>query len=148
MSLNIFEYVNNLATAYYKQGEVIFEQGQDSDGRMYFVSEGEMSVSRQIDGADYTIATLGPGAFFGEMAILNRNPRSATIRVQTKHARLGYIDEPMFLRISRNDPVFPFSLLKLILERTAEVEDAIAETRHKLHEMKAGGGGGDPYSMG
>ncbi|HBS06269.1 MAG TPA: cAMP-binding protein, partial [Leptospiraceae bacterium] len=122
MSLNIFEYVNNLATAYYKQGEVIFEQGQESDGRMYFVSEGEMSVSRQIDGADYTIATLGPGAFFGEMAILNRNPRSATIRVQTKHAKLGYIDEPMFLRISRNDPVFPFSLLKLILERTAEVE--------------------------
>ena len=147
MSLNIFEYVNNLATAYYKQGEVIFEQGQESDGRMYFVSEGEMSVSRQIDGADYTIATLGPGAFFGEMAILNRNPRSATIRVQTKHAKLGYIDEPMFLRISRNDPVFPFSLLKLILERTAEVEDAIAETRHKLLEMKSGGGG-DPYSMG
>ncbi|MBR31693.1 MAG: cAMP-binding protein [Spirochaetaceae bacterium] len=147
MSLNIFEYVNNLATAYYKQGEVIFEQGQESDGRMYFVSEGEMSVSRQIDGADYTIATLGPGAFFGEMAILNRNPRSATIRVQTKHAKLGYIDEPMFLRISRNDPVFPFSLLKLILERTAEVEDAIAETRHKLLEMKSGAGG-DPYSMG
>ncbi|MBI38898.1 MAG: cAMP-binding protein [Leptospiraceae bacterium] len=147
MSLNIFEYVNNLATAWYKQSEAIFTQGEESDGKMYFVSEGELSVSRQIEGADYTIATLGPGAFFGEMAILNRNPRSATIRVVSKHAKLGYIDEPMFLRISRNDPVFPFSLLKLILERTAEVEDSIAETRHKLLEMKSGAGG-DPYSMG
>lgn len=133
MSLNIFEYVNNLAVDLRKAGDVVFHQGDASDGRMYFVADGELSVTRTIDGETHEISRLRPGDFFGEMAILNRQPRTATITVVSKQAKMGYVDEAMFLRIARSNPVFNYSLLKLVIQRIGTVEDAIELTLAELH---------------
>jgi len=56
-------------------GESVFEQGDPGD-RFYVIAEGE--VETLIDGA--LVRRLGPGAFFGELALLTRKPRSATVR--------------------------------------------------------------------
>jgi CRP-like cAMP-binding protein len=132
MSLNIFEYVNNLAVDLRKAGDIVFAQGDESDGKMYFVAEGELSVTRTIEGETHEISRLRPGDFFGEMAILNKQPRTATIKVLTKLAKLGYVDEAMFLRIARSNPIFNYSLLKLVITRIGMVEDAIELTLHEL----------------
>lgn len=134
MSLNVFEYVNNLPVVMFKENEIVFSQDDPTDGRMYFVAEGELTVCRRIEGDSHELNRLHPGDFFGEMAILNRMPRSATIQVISKHAKLGYLDEEMFIKIARVNPVFHYSLLKLVIQRISQIEDNIEEA---LQELKA-----------
>ncbi|MCB1327029.1 MAG: cyclic nucleotide-binding domain-containing protein [Spirochaetales bacterium] len=138
MSLNVFEYVNNLPADIRKGGDVIFKQGDTSDGRMYFVAEGELSVEREIDGQAHVLNRLRPGDFFGEMAILNKKPRSAKVEVTSRMARLGYLDEEMFVRIARINPVFHYSLLKLVIQRIGQIEDAIELAIDELNTLRGG----------
>lgn len=143
MSLNIFEYVNNLAVDIRKANDVVFHQDQESDGRMYFVAEGELAVVRYIDGQPHELNRLYPGDFFGEMAILNHRPRAATVKVLSRMAKLGYLDEAMFMRIARSNPVFHYSLLKLVVQRIGMIEDNIEESIHELQKF----GAKIPHSM-
>ncbi|OGP57312.1 MAG: hypothetical protein A2V67_01055 [Deltaproteobacteria bacterium RBG_13_61_14] len=70
-------------------GELIFEQGEL--GRvMFIVREGKVAISRTILGVEKVLAVLGPGEFFGEMAMLNNRPRSATARAQTDAKLLAF----------------------------------------------------------
>ena len=61
-------------------GETIFREGDDASA-MYVVLAGEMEVTKKSRGAvDARIAVLGPGDWFGEMSIVDIQPRSATVR--------------------------------------------------------------------
>lgn len=136
MSLNIFEYVNNLAVDIRKEGDSVFDQGDESDGRMYFVAEGELAVIREIDGEPHELNRLTEGAFFGEMAIISRSKRTATIKVVSKKAKLGYLDEEVFMRIGRTNPIFLYSLLKLVIQRIGMIEDQIEEGFKELAALR------------
>jgi len=64
-----------------KAGDVVFREG-DPARDMYVVIAGEMEVlKRSQSGVDARVALLGPGDWFGEMSILDVQPRSATVRV-------------------------------------------------------------------
>jgi CRP-like cAMP-binding protein len=61
-------------------GEAIFREGDEANA-MYVVLAGEMEVTKRSRGAaDARIAVLGPGDWFGEMSIVDIQPRSATVR--------------------------------------------------------------------
>lgn len=59
-------------------GEVIARQGAPAD-KFVVVLDGEVAVTREADGEQEAVATLGPGDFFGEVAIVVDVPRSATL---------------------------------------------------------------------
>jgi CRP-like cAMP-binding protein len=61
-------------------GEVVFRAGDPGD-RMYFIRSGVVSVVLDVAGKTRRLATMGPGATFGEMAIIDGERRSATIAV-------------------------------------------------------------------
>jgi CRP/FNR family transcriptional regulator, cyclic AMP receptor protein len=61
----------------FADGEVIFEQGTQAD-QMYVVRKGKVRIYRDQDGKETTLATLKPQDFFGEMAIFDGKPRSAS----------------------------------------------------------------------
>jgi cAMP-dependent protein kinase regulator len=62
------------------EGAVVVEQGSAGDA-MYMVSEGSVAVShRPATGEPMELARLGPGAFFGEMALVSSAPRAAEVR--------------------------------------------------------------------
>jgi len=64
-----------------KSGDVIFREG-DPARDMFVVMSGEMEVQkRSHNGIDARVALLGPGDWFGEMSILDVQPRSASVRV-------------------------------------------------------------------
>jgi CRP-like cAMP-binding protein len=58
-------------------GKIIFREGEEGDN-MYIIQEGTVRISKKIGGKEHTLAVLGKGDFFGEMAIVNRVRRSAT----------------------------------------------------------------------
>lgn len=66
----------------YKKGDIVFPEGAPGDS-MYIIESGQVQVvSNGQNGQDEAIfAHLGPGSFFGEMALLLGDPRSASVRV-------------------------------------------------------------------
>ena len=58
-------------------GEVLFREG-DPGEEMYVIQTGRVRISQVFPSGERTLAVIGPGEFFGEMAILNGKPRTAT----------------------------------------------------------------------
>jgi CRP-like cAMP-binding protein len=70
-----------LSTTRIGTGETIFREGDVFAREMYVLLEGEIEVSkRSRRGRDMRIAILGPNDWFGEMSIIDMQPRSATVR--------------------------------------------------------------------
>jgi NADH dehydrogenase len=68
----------------FEPGQVIINQGESGD-RMYLITEGEVEVLRgESDGKKTLLATLGPGEYFGEMALLSKQQRTATVMGRTR----------------------------------------------------------------
>jgi CRP-like cAMP-binding protein len=66
-------------------GEVIIREGHAGDS-LFLISRGVIRVSRAVEGKEQDIGTMMPGDFFGEMALLHHQPRSATCRAVTPAA--------------------------------------------------------------
>ena len=69
-----------LPTEHAETGDVVVEEG-DTTQKMFVVVDGELKVvKRAPNDADLRVAMFGPGDWFGEMSILDVQPRSATVR--------------------------------------------------------------------
>ncbi len=66
----------------YKKGDIVFVEGAPADS-MYIIESGQVQIIAEGRGGqpDAVLAHLGPGFFFGEMALLTGDRRSATVRV-------------------------------------------------------------------
>jgi CRP-like cAMP-binding protein len=62
---------------HFKKGHVLFKEGDDGED-MYIVQSGRVAIKKKLKDGDATLAVLEKGDFFGEMAILERLPRSAS----------------------------------------------------------------------
>lgn len=68
-----------LPTSHADIGTVVVREG-DQAREMYVIVAGELEVVKLGRGGEVRVALLGPGGWFGEMAILDVQPRSATVR--------------------------------------------------------------------
>lgn len=64
------------------QWSVVVKQGEFGDS-MYFILEGELRVRMEVAGRETILATLGPGDFFGDMALFDHGPRAADVVANT-----------------------------------------------------------------
>ena len=86
----------------FSTGQTIVKQGSRGE-EMYVVRSGKVRIFREQDGEETTLATLQPGAFFGEMALFDNQPRSASanamgeteVRVVTKAEFDGLDCDPL-----------------------------------------------------
>jgi len=76
------------------QDEYVFRQG-DHSKIMYIIQEGRVKIFREAWGMKKTLSILGQGDFFGEMAMLNNRPRSASV-VALENVKLLAFDRPAF----------------------------------------------------
>jgi CRP-like cAMP-binding protein len=74
--------IATLQASQIRAGETIVRQGAPAD-KFFIVVEGIAEVLRDEDGETRSIASLGPGQLFGEVAIMRDQPRSATVRAKT-----------------------------------------------------------------
>ena len=96
---------------FYEEGTVIFVEGQDAS-EMYVVRDGTVSLRK----GGQVIKTLDPGEVFGEMALIDRAPRTATA-VAGPGCRVTVIDEASFQELVRKMPGFALELLRLVVRR-------------------------------
>ena len=95
----------------FEVGEVVFEQGDEGDA-FYVVVQGAIRISR----GSTELATLGPREGFGEMAILDRDTRSATATAVTASTLLR-LDRDSFDRAVEQNPVVARGIYRVLTER-------------------------------
>lgn len=95
----------------FASGEVIFAEGGEGDF-MYVVRSGEVEIERN----GKVIETLSAGGIFGEMALIDGSPRSATARAKTD-AELAPINEKSFLFLVHETPFFAIAVMRTLAER-------------------------------
>jgi CRP-like cAMP-binding protein len=86
-------------------GETITRQGAGGDS-LYVVCDGFVEVSLsgpEPDMTPRTVVHLGRGQIFGEMALVDQGPRSATVRSITDHTVVQAIDRQAFMRLCEED---------------------------------------------
>ncbi|MFH1177731.1 MAG: cyclic nucleotide-binding domain-containing protein [Acidobacteriota bacterium] len=111
----------------YPDGEVIIKEGETGD-RMFVIQKGAVDVSRRIDGRDVSIARLTAGDVFGEMAIFEREVRSATVRAAGE-VRLLSIDRAGFLRKVHEDPSLAYRVLQQLSRRIRQLSEELARLK-------------------
>jgi sulfate permease, SulP family len=90
-------------------GEVVFRSG-DPGSSLYLVTQGRASVHILHDDGDIRLATFAPGAVFGELALLDRGPRSATITADEDLKAFG-LSEVSFAVLCQQQPDLAIKLL-------------------------------------
>ncbi len=108
----------------YHAGEVIIRQGDVGD-TMFVIQEGRVEVILEKDGREIPLMEHGEGAFFGEMAIFDRDVRSATVRALSE-ARILTVDRKNFMRRVHADPSLAFRLVETMSRRIRELVDRVA----------------------
>jgi len=111
----------------YSDGEVIIQEGNEGN-RMFFIRSGRVKVTRMLEGREIPIGTLETGDIFGEMAIFDREVRSATVRADGKAVVLS-IDKAGFLRRMHEDPSLVFRVLQQMSRRIRKLDAELAEAR-------------------
>lgn len=96
-------------------GETVI-RGGDAGSSMFVVHNGRVSVQVSENGRSRTVATLSDGAFFGEMALLTGEPRTANI-VAIEETEVLEIGHDAMKRVFDNNPDLVESLSHIIAER-------------------------------
>ncbi len=102
---------SNIRNQHFEPGDTIFNQGDVGDN-VYVIRSGECEVGR--DGR--FLATLGPGEYFGEMAVMSEQSRNATVRAKTAVDVL-LIPKDDFARLGENLPAFAEVFRELAAKR-------------------------------
>jgi CRP/FNR family cyclic AMP-dependent transcriptional regulator len=104
----------------YGDGEEIVRQGETGDC-MYVIQTGQAEAVQGKEGKEVRLAVLGEGDVFGEMALFERMPRSATVRA-LGDVRVLTRDKKTFLRRVHEDPSLAFRILQKMSYRIRELD--------------------------
>lgn len=104
-------------------GAVVFEEG-DPGSRMYVIRSGEVRILKRVGTREIELAHLPAGEAFGEMALLEGRPRSATAIVVSP-ARILEIDEAAFADLMRRNGEIALRLLRRLSARLREANRQI-----------------------
>lgn len=108
--------------------QVIFEEGAEGDA-LYIVLEGAVRVSKIIPGmGEENLVILGPGHYFGEMALIEDTPRSATL-IAHEDCRLLFVGKEDFRRLLKENKEIAYKLLWVFCRTLCQ---RLRETNEKL----------------
>jgi CRP/FNR family cyclic AMP-dependent transcriptional regulator len=82
-------------------GKIIFKEGDDGE-QMFIIQEGKVRISRRMGDGEHVLAILGKGDFFGEMAIVTREKRTATATAIGKTELLAFDRQGFTSMVEKN----------------------------------------------
>ena len=92
-------------------GEVIFAEGQEGDS-MFAVLEGDVEIRK----GSRTLEVVGTGGVFGEMALIDHQPRSAGAIARTD-CRVAAVGTKRFMLLVQQTPYFALQIMQVLVER-------------------------------
>jgi CRP-like cAMP-binding protein len=107
----------------YPKGSVLFREGEPGK-EMFVLQSGKVAISKTVRDVEKVLATLGPGEFFGEMAIISNKPRNATAII-AEDAKLLVIDPKTFEGMIRGNSEIAVRMIKKLAERLSEADAQI-----------------------
>jgi CRP-like cAMP-binding protein len=115
----------------YKRNAVIFSEGEKGD-EMYFILEGSVIISKKTETKEKskTLAVLTKGDFFGEMALLTDEVRSATAQA-LENTKLIAFNKDFFFENLVKYPKFAVKLLKVLAKRISLLDKEITKSESK-----------------
>ena len=111
----------------YRDGEVIVREGEVGDC-MYVIQAGQAEVLAEKEGREVRLRVMGEGDIFGEMALLDREPRSATVRALGE-VRVLTLDKQTFMRSVHEDPSLAFRVLQTMAHRIRTLSAELAQIK-------------------
>lgn len=128
-NFHLFQHTEDTKT--YTAGQVIFKQGQPGDV-MYIVQEGEVDILL----ADQVLETVEAGGLLGELALIDKRPRTATAVART-NCKIISIDEYRFSFLVQETPFFALRVMETMAERIRHM-DALALQKYAPFDVLMG----------
>lgn len=117
----------------YKAGEPVFYQGDPGLG-MFIIQEGEVSIRiSEREGAEKELAVLTDGDFFGELALLDESPRSATALCKTDCSVIGFFRTDLMELIKEN----PNLGMKIVMKFAEILAVRLRKTDKELSKVQS-----------
>jgi CRP-like cAMP-binding protein len=117
----------------YANGEVIFKESERGES-MYVIQSGKVKISKHSQSGEIMLATLESGNMFGEMALFDKMPRSATATALGE-ARVLSIDKKKLFTTISHDPTIVFKMLETMSRRIRKLNENIAGLKEAKSEM-------------
>ncbi len=111
----------------YADGEEIVRQGEIGN-EMFVIQSGRVAVSIETDGGEKFLRHLEKGEVFGELALFDRQVRSATIRAAGT-AQVLTLDKRTMLRRFYEDPSLAYKIVETLTHRVRQLTDELTEAR-------------------
>jgi CRP-like cAMP-binding protein len=105
------------------RGTVLVREGEVGK-EMFVIQSGKIAISKKVRDVEKVLALLGPGEFFGEMAIISNKPRNATATVE-EEARVLVIDPKTFESMIRGNSEIAVRMIKKLADRLSDADATI-----------------------
>lgn len=137
MTLEQLEAIHHCLTEQqYTLGELIFAEGDVGD-EMYIVAEGEVEILIKLETPEpFLLTTVRPGAYFGEMSVLDNEPRSAAARV-SQDARLLVLKGEQLKELVYVMPEIAFTIFKVLSQRLRRSDKRLDSLVREMQDEKA-----------
>lgn len=142
--LPIFEGLSNnelaqvarvLHERHYAADELVFNEGEPGAG-LYVIQSGEIVITKDItDGTTLELATIHARNFFGELALLDEIPRSASAHARTDSVLLAFSKPDLENMVSRNPKLalkIMTNLSRLVCQRLIKANDNMEKLQRQL----------------
>lgn len=115
-------------------GTVLFKDG-DVGTQMFVIQSGKVKISKKVGDVEKTLAILPAGEFFGEMAILNNEPRTASAEV-VEDSQLLVIDPKTFEAMIKGNTEIAVRMIKKLSQRLKQADEQIENLMIKDNNTK------------
>jgi signal transduction histidine kinase len=106
-------------------GELVLREGDPGDS-LFVVLDGQLEVTKRQGRQDVLLAVYKPGQFFGEMALLEQAPRSASVRT-LRESRLLVISQAAFQTLLSCSASAPLKILHIVTSRLRSTESMLIQ---------------------
>jgi len=114
----------------FPKNTILFTKGDETDS-LYIIQSGKVkTIIIDEEGKEMILSTLGAGEYFGEMSLIDKKPRSATVMTKTPTQML-IIHRDDFLKVFKSNPDMVYDLFKVLLKRLRKATDKVESLAFK-----------------
>ena len=118
----------------YRDGEIVVRQGGKGDC-MHVIQEGQVEVFVETAGHEVRLAVVYEGDFVGEMSLIDKGVRSATVR-SLGESRVLTVDRKVFLKNLMSDTTSAFHILETMSHRIRKLDVEVVRLKEEMASVK------------